>query len=69
MMNMQTNSHVDSYFINAFHRQNSMAVQREAMRMSLHPCSREQKLAQIQSLKEKTTSKDSANAERRKLAL
>ena len=52
-MNMQTNSHVDSYFINAFHRQNSMAAQREAMRMSLHPCSREQKLAQIQSLKEK----------------
>ena len=34
-------------FINDFHRMNSMAAQREVQQMSLHPCSREQKLAQI----------------------
>lgn len=68
-MNMQTDSHVVSYYINDFHRQNSMAVLRQVMRTSLRPLSREQMLAQIQSLKEKTHSKDSANAERRKLII
>ena len=37
----------ESWFINDFHRRNSMAAQREVQQMSLHPCSREQKLAQI----------------------
>lgn len=50
-------STVDSFFINAFNHQNSMAVQRETMFMSLHPCSRKQELSQIQSMKEKATSK------------
>ncbi len=35
------------WYINDFHRRNSMTAQREVMQMSLHPCSREQKLAQI----------------------
>lgn len=68
-MNMQTGSHVVSYYINDFHRQNSMAVLRQVMRTSLRPLSREQMLAQIQSLKEKTHSKDNVNAERRKLVI
>ena len=44
---MQKNSLPESWFINDFHRRNSMAAQREVQQMSLHPCSREQKLAQI----------------------
>ena len=39
-------------YLNDFHRKNSMAAQREVQQMSLHPCSREQKLAQIQRIKE-----------------
>ena len=42
----------ESWFINDFHRKNSMAAQREVQQMSLHPCSREQKLAQIQRIKQ-----------------
>ena len=48
---MQNNSLAESWFINDFHRKNSMAAQREVQQMSLHPCSREQKLAQIQRIK------------------
>ena len=49
---MQNNSLAESWFVNDFHRKNSMAAQREVQQMSLHPCSREQKLAQIQRIKE-----------------
>ena len=37
-------------FVTDFHRLNSMAAQREVQHMSLHPYSREQKLAQIAEL-------------------
>jgi len=51
-----------------FHRLNSMAAQREVQRMSLHPYSREQKLAQIEELHlMATTSKERSNAERSRL--
>ena len=44
-----------------------MAAQREVMQMSLHPCSREQKLAQIQRVRlHSATMKEIANAERKK---
>ena len=52
---MQHNSLAGSWFINDFHRKNSMAAQREVQQMSLHPCSREQKLAQIRRIKEHKT--------------
>ena len=53
-------------YLNDFHRRNSMAAQREVQQMSLHPCSREQKLAQIQRIKEHSaTTKESANLERK----
>lgn len=40
-----------------------MAAQREVMQMSLHPCSREQKLAQIQRVHQHAAiTKESANA-------
>ena len=61
------NSLVGNLYINDFHRSNSMAAQREVQRMSLQPYSREQKLMQIRSLQESRTSKECANAERRKL--
>jgi hypothetical protein len=62
---MQQNSSAEGWYINDFHRRNSMAAQREVMQMSLHPCSREQKLAQIQRVREHSaTMKESANAER-----
>ena len=61
------NSSATGWFMNDFHRSNSMAAQREVQRMSLQPYSREQKLMQIRSLKESRTSKECANAERRKL--
>ncbi|MBR1791199.1 MAG: hypothetical protein IJ754_05550 [Bacteroidaceae bacterium] len=44
-----------------------MAAQREVQLMSLHPYSRQQKLAQIQRLKASSVSKKKANAERDKL--
>ncbi len=62
---MQQNSLAGGWYINDFHRRNSMAAQREVMQMSLHPCSREQKLAQIANLRQHSaTTKESANAER-----
>ncbi len=64
---MQNNSLAESWFINDFHRKNSMAAQREVQQMSLHPCSREQKLAQIQRIKQHSaTTKENANLERSK---
>ena len=64
---MQNNSLAESWFINDFHRKNSMAAQREVQQMSLHPCSREQKLAQIQRIKQHSaTTKESVNLERSK---
>ncbi len=59
---------MDGLYINDFHRLNSMAAQREVQRMSLHPYSREQKLAQIEELHLMATiSKESSNAESSKL--
>lgn len=52
LRDMQTNSSTDSYYLNDFHRENSMAAQKEARLMSLQPYSREQKIKQIQSLKQ-----------------
>ena len=57
----------ESLYINDFHRKNSMAAQREVQQMLLRPCSREQKVRQIQMLKEMSeVSKDNANLERSK---
>ncbi len=64
---MQNYLSKDSLYINDFHRSNSMAAQREVQLMSLHPYSRQQKLAQIQRLKASSVSKKKANAERDKL--
>ena len=65
---MQNYLSMDGLYINDFHRSNSMAAQREARLMSLHPFSREQKLHQIEMLHlMATTSKESSNEERSKL--
>ena len=65
--NMQNYLSQGGLFINDFHRSNSMAAQREVAIMSLHPYSREQKIAQIQMLRRlSASSKESANAERSK---
>ena len=57
----------ESLYINDFHRKNSMAAQREVQQMLLRPCSREQKVRQIQMLKEMSeVSKDKSNLERSK---
>ena len=59
---MQNSLSAEDLYINDFHRRNSMAAQREVMQMSLHPCSREQKIEQIQMLKRlSASSKESAN--------
>ena len=64
---MQNNLLADGWFINDFHRRNSMAAQREVQQMSLRPCSREQKLAQIARIRQHSaTTKESANLERSK---
>ena len=57
----------DGSYLNDFHRKNSLAAQREVRLMSLQPYSREQKLAQIASLKASSYSKQSANERRNKL--
>ena len=45
-----------------------MAAQREVLRMLLHPCSREQKIRQIELLRQMSEdSKESSNGERNKL--
>ena len=59
-------------YINDFHRQNSMGAVKEVESMLLHPYSREQKLAQINSLRQKAVSKESSNlrrSKRRELAM
>ena len=53
-------------YTNDFHRQNSMGAVKEVESMLLHPYSREQKLAQINSLRQNTVSKESSNSERSK---
>ena len=64
---MQNNSLHNGLYINDFHRQNSMAAQREVLRMSLHQYSREQKLKQIEMLHQMSMiSKERSNAERSK---
>ena len=51
---MQSNLPAEDLYINDFHRKNSMAAQREVQQMSLHPYTREQKIAQIQRSKEQS---------------
>ena len=51
-------------YTNDFHSQNSMGAVKEVESMLLHPYSREQKLAQINSLHQKAVSKESSNLER-----
>ena len=51
---MKKSSLEDDWYINDFHHENSMAAQREVQQMSLHPYSREQKIAQIQRIKEQS---------------
>ena len=53
---MQNNSVLERSYINDFHRQNSMGAVKEVESMLLHPYSREQKLAQINSLHQKAVS-------------
>ena len=63
---MQNNSVLERSYINDFHRQNSMGAMKEVESMLLHPYSREQKLAQINSLRQNTVSKESSNLRRSK---
>ena len=51
---MQNYLSMEGLYINDFHRLNSMAAQREVLRMSLHPFSREQKVRQIARLHEES---------------
>ena len=53
-------------YINDFHRQNSMGAVKEVESMLLHPYSREQKMAQINSLRQNTVSKENSNLRRSK---
>ena len=65
---MQNYLSMDGLYINDFHRSNSMAAQREARLMSLHPFSREQKLHQIETLHLMAMiSKENSNADRSRL--
>ena len=63
---MQNNSVLERSYINDFHRQSSLAALKGEQYMLLHPYSREQKLAQINSLRQKAVSKESSNSERSK---
>ena len=54
---MQNNSVLEKSYINDFHRQSSLAALKGEQYMLLHPYSREQKLAQINSLRQKAVSK------------
>jgi hypothetical protein len=53
---MQNNLLAEGWFINDFHRKNSMAAQRAVKQMSLHPYSREQKIEQVQRLRSQSAS-------------
>ena len=66
---MQNSFSPSNYYLNATHQANSMAAQREVASMLLHPYSREQKLQQINSLRQKALSKESVNEQRRKQML
>ena len=66
---MQNNFSTSSYYLNATLQANSMAAQREVASMLLHPYSREQKLQQINSLRQKAASKEIVNEQRRKQQL
>lgn len=63
---MQNNPVLERSYINDFHRRNSMGAVKEVESMLLHPYSREQKLAQINSLRQKAVSKESSNLQRSK---
>ena len=63
---MQNNSVLERSYTNDFHHQNSMGAVKEVESMLLHPYSREQKLAQINSLHQKVVSKESSNLRRSK---
>jgi len=65
---MQNYLSMDGLYINDFHRSNSMAAQREVLRMSLHPYSREQMLQQIEDFRAHSLSKKNANEQRRRKA-
>ena len=65
-MIMQNNPVLERSYINDFHRRNSMGAVKEVESMLLHPYSREQKLAQINSLRQKAVSKESSNLRRSK---
>ena len=54
---MQNNSVLERSYINDFHRQSCLAALKGEQYMLLHPYSREQKLAQINSLRQKAVSK------------
>lgn len=66
---MQHNFSTSNYYLNATHQANSMAAQREVASMLLHPYSREQKLQQINSLRQKAALKEIVNEQRRKQQL
>ncbi len=55
---------MEDLYLNDFHRQNSVAAQREVSRMLLHPYSREQVLEQVARFKSHSSSKKSANEAR-----
>lgn len=57
-MNMRNSLSQDGLYINDFHRRNSMAAQREVLRMKLHPTTREEKIRQIEMIHNKSKSKD-----------
>ena len=66
---MQNNSVLERSYINDFHRQNSMGAVKEVESMLLHPYSREQKLAQINSLRQKALSKENCGIRHRILTI
>ena len=66
---MQNSFSTSNYYLNATNQANSMAAQREVASMLLHPYSREQKLQQINSLRQKAASKEIVNEQRRKRQL
>ena len=63
---MQNNSVLERSYINDFHRQSSLAALRGGTIHVIAPYSREQKLAQINSLRQKAVSKENSNLERSK---
>lgn len=66
---MHNNSSLADFYSHATQITNSLAVQLEVQFMSLHPYSREQKLRQINSLRQKAASKENSNELRRRQQL